>query len=114
MQFLRTLFWVLITVVAVVFSIQNWKQVEISLSGIMIDIKLPLLLLITFLLGLVPMLILHRTSKWQLRRRVETAERALQQVTMASPPSSPPVSPVGEARRLPPGAVPGAVPPGGA
>lgn len=101
MQFLRTLFWVLITVVVVVFAIQNWKQVEISLSGIVVGIKLPLLLLVMFLIGFLPMLVVHRTGQWQLRRRLDTAERALQQVTMPSPTAT--TAPIVEAEpRLPP------------
>ena len=111
MQFLRTLFWVLITAVVVVFAIQNWKQVDISLSGITVEIKLPLLLLLVFLIGFVPMLIISRTGQWQLRRRLDTAERALQQAAMSSP--TEPTATVADAgpRLLP---SPNAMPPGAA
>ncbi|MGF7147764.1 putative integral membrane protein [Sphingomonas zeicaulis] len=111
MQFLRTLFWVLVTAVVVVFAIQNWKQVDISLSGITVEIKLPLLLLLVFLIGFVPMLVISRTGQWQLRRRLDTAERALQQVAM-SPPTEPTATAAEAEPRLLPSPLP--VPPGAA
>jgi len=108
MQFLRTLFWILITVVVVVFSIQNWKTVDIALSSIHIEFNLPVLLIATFLTGLLPTLIVNRMARWRLLRRLETAERALQQIAA---PAAPP-QPAAEGRLLPPGSVPSAVPPG--
>ena len=52
MQFLKTVFWVLIAVVVALFSIRNWFDVTVNLWGdIQADIKLPLLLLIAFLIG---------------------------------------------------------------
>lgn len=78
MQFLRTLFWVILTVAAIVFAYRNWVRVEIRLfGGLVADAKLPVLLFGAFLLGLVPTYILHRTTRWRLRRRAETAERSL-------------------------------------
>lgn len=111
MQFLRTLFWVLVTAVVVVFAIQNWKQVDISLSGITVEIKLPLLLLAVFLIGFVPMLVVSRTGQWQLRRRLDTAERALQQSAMPSPTETTASAAETEPRLLP---APNALPPGAA
>ncbi|HWL47448.1 MAG TPA: hypothetical protein VNQ31_07000 [Sphingomonadaceae bacterium] len=78
MQFLRTLFWVVVAVVAVVFSYNNWKVVHLNLwGGLVADVNLPLLIFGAFLLGLLPPYILHRATRWSLRRRIETAERAL-------------------------------------
>lgn len=78
MQFLRTLFAVVVAVVAVVFSLRNWTAVTIHLwGGIDADVKLPVMLLAAFLLGFLPMFMLHRASRWSLRRRLETAERAV-------------------------------------
>ena len=76
MQFLKTLFWVLIAVVVVLFSTHNWFDVTISLwDDIQADIKLPILLLIAFLIGFVPTWSLMRTRIWSHRRRIETIER---------------------------------------
>jgi lipopolysaccharide assembly protein A len=105
MQFLKTLFWVVIAVLAVIFSYNNWMPVTITLwSGVLLDTRLPVLLLATFLLGLVPYFILHRATRWSMRRKLENAERALAETRM---PASPDYS-----GALPPAAAPIAVPPG--
>jgi hypothetical protein len=55
MQFLKTLFWVLIAVVVALFASRNWFDVTVNLWGdIQADIKLPILLLIVFLIGFAP------------------------------------------------------------
>jgi uncharacterized integral membrane protein len=76
MQFLKTLFWVLIAVVVVLFASRNWTDVTLSLwSDIQADIKLPVLLLIVFVLGFLPTWLLMRTRVWSLRRRIDAMER---------------------------------------
>jgi uncharacterized membrane protein YciS (DUF1049 family) len=79
MQFLKTLFWVVLAVIAAVFSLKNWSPpVKINLWGdLQADVRLPFLLGITFLVGFLPSFILHRATRWRLRRRLETAERSL-------------------------------------
>ena len=77
MQFLKTLFWVLIAVVVVLFSVRNWTSVPLNLWGdIQADIKIPILLLIVFLLGFLPTWLLMRTRVWSHRRKVEALERS--------------------------------------
>lgn len=77
MQFLKTLFWVLIAVVLVLFASRNWFDVTINLWGdIQADIKLPVLLLIGFLIGWLPTWGLMRTRLWSHRRRIEAMERS--------------------------------------
>jgi lipopolysaccharide assembly protein A len=76
MQFLKTLFWVLIAVIVALFASRNWSDLTLNLWGdIQADIKLPLLLLIAFLLGLVPAWLLMRARIWTLRRRLDAMER---------------------------------------
>ena len=76
MQFLKTLFWVLIAVLVVLFSTHNWFDVTVNLWGdIQADIKLPILLLIAFLIGFVPTWSLMRTRIWSHRRRIDAMER---------------------------------------
>ena len=76
MQFLKTLFWVLIAVIVVLFASRNWSDVTLSLWGdIQADIKLPVLLLIVFLLGFLPTWLIMRARIWSLRRRLEAIER---------------------------------------
>lgn len=76
MQFLKTLFWVLIAVVVVLFASRNWSDVTLSLWGdIQADIKIPILLLIVFLLGWLPTWLVMRAKLWSSRRRIEALER---------------------------------------
>ena len=76
MQFLKTLFWVLIAVLVALFSVRNWFDVTVNLWGdIQADIKLPILLLIVFLIGFAPTWSLMRTRIWSHRRRLEAMER---------------------------------------
>ena len=76
MQFLKTLFWVLIAVVVVLFATRTWSDVSLSLwSDIQADIKLPVLLLIVFLLGFLPTWLTMRARLWSHRRRIDVMER---------------------------------------
>jgi lipopolysaccharide assembly protein A len=88
MHFLKTLFWVLIAVVVALFASHNWFDVTVNLWGdIQADIKLPVLLLIAFLIGFAPTLGLMRTRLWSHRRRIEAMERS----RLASLPADTPV-----------------------
>jgi lipopolysaccharide assembly protein A len=104
MQFLRTVFWVVLAVVGVVFAFNNSQIVTIALwRDIVVDTPLWMVALIAFLAGLLPTLILYRATKWSLKRRLESANRALFE---PAPPAS------GTAAATPPGAAP-IVPPAG-
>ena|SRR5688572_18940708 len=73
MQFLKTLFWVILAVVLVLFARANWNIVTIELWGnLQADVKLPVLVVGAFLLGFLPTLIIYRARLWSLRRRLET------------------------------------------
>lgn len=76
MQFLKTLFWVALAILLVLFASANWTAVTIKLwGGLEADVKLPILVLASFLLGFLPMLGLHFARVWTLRRRMEARER---------------------------------------
>lgn len=76
MRFLSTVFWALIAAVAALFSWVNWIPVSLRLWGdLEADIKLPLLLLIVFLIGFLPTWLIMRARIWRLRRRMEAVER---------------------------------------
>lgn len=76
MQFLKTLFWVLIAVVVALFATRNWSDVTLNLWGdIQADIKLPVLLLVVFLIGFIPIWLILRARIWSMRRRIEAIER---------------------------------------
>jgi putative membrane protein len=76
MHFLKTLFWVSLTIVAVIFSIRNWEPVAISLwAGMIADVKLPVLMILGILIGFAPTYAIHRARLWRLQRRIDTLER---------------------------------------
>lgn len=76
MQFLKTVFWVLIAVVVALFARSNWSDVTLNLWGdIQADIKIPILLLLFFLIGLVPTWLIMRAKLWTCRRRLDAMER---------------------------------------
>ena len=84
MQFLKTVFWVLIAVLVALFAVRNWADVTLNLWGdIQADVKIPFLLLIVFLIGFVPPWVIMRARVWGHRRRLEAIER--QQVAVTAP-----------------------------
>ena len=85
MQFLKTLFWVLLAVFIALFASSNWSDVTLNLWGdIQVDIKIPVLLAVMFLLGFLPTFLIERARLWTLRRRIEAQERQ-QAAVMTTP-----------------------------
>lgn len=78
MQFLKTLFWMVIAVATSLFAYHNWAPVSLSLwAGLIVEVKLPALLFLAFLLGFLPMYLLYRGRVWSLRRRLGQPERVV-------------------------------------
>lgn len=68
----------LVAAIIVLFATRNWGPVTINLWGdLQMETRLALVVLASFLLGFLPMLLLHRTCRWTLRRKLANAERAL-------------------------------------
>ena len=77
MQFLRTTLWVAIAVIVAIVASNNWHDVTLDLWGnIQLDIKIPVLLGLVFLIGFLPPFLILRARLWQVRRRLESLERA--------------------------------------
>ena len=87
MQFLRTIFWVVLAVIAVVFANGNQQLVEIHVLGFIWNPPLWFALFAAFLIGLIPGLALYRATRWNLTRKLDAATRAF-----ATPPPVPPQS----------------------
>jgi uncharacterized integral membrane protein len=88
MQFLKTLFWVILAVALVLFASANWAPVTINLwAGLQADVKLPVLVLTAFLLGFLPTFLIYRARVWTLKRRLEGS----QSVTVMNRPVATPV-----------------------
>ena len=78
MQFLKILFWCLISFVAAIFTYGNWSWVTINLwGGLVAEVNLPFLMLVMFLVGIVPTWLYYRTIRWRLSQRLATAERVI-------------------------------------
>jgi putative membrane protein len=96
MQFLKTLFWVVLAIVAVIFAMNNWTPpAKINLwAGLIVEIKLPILIFAAFLIGFLPTFSYYRATRWRMRRRLESTERALADVRGVSEPTlAPALSP---------------------
>jgi putative membrane protein len=86
MQFLKTLFWVLLTVLVVLFAYRNWFDVTISLWGnIQADVKIPILVLFGFLLGFFPTWLIMRARLWAIRRKHEALDRQRASASVEEP-----------------------------
>lgn len=78
MQFLKTLFWIVIAVSLAIFASHNWTDVTLNLWGnLQADIKVPVLLGVMFLIGFLPTYFLMRGRLWAMQRRLILAERPL-------------------------------------
>lgn len=110
MQLLKTIFWVVVAVALALFTKANWDaaapvipgRVAVKLWGdAVMETRLPVLILSAFLLGLVPTWAWGHAVKWRLRRRITSAERALESIAVqqraADPATSAPSPPQPEA-----------------
>jgi lipopolysaccharide assembly protein A len=108
MQFLKTLLWVVIAVIAVIFSFNNWTPVTINLwNGLQLDTQLPVLMIGAFFFGVIPFFLLHQATRWSLTRKLANAERSLSEYRGISS-----TTPIPGGSAIPPTAAPIAVPPG--
>ena len=82
MRFLRLLFWSFVGLLALMFLVRNWTDVTVDLWGnLQADVKLPLLLVVAFLLGWLPTAVGWRVRLWRIKR-----SQALAAVSRPSPP----------------------------
>ena len=76
MQFLKTLFWMVLAVSIAIFATRNWRDVTVNLWGpLAMDIKLPLLMALMVLLGWLPTWLILRSKLWTARRKILLLER---------------------------------------
>ena len=76
MNFLRTIFWVVIAVSLAILANRNWTDVTINLWGnLQADVKLPVLLAFVFLIAFLPTFFILRGQLWSVKRKLAIAER---------------------------------------
>lgn len=79
MQLIRTVVWVVLLIALLLFSINNWTTVDVKIwEGLILETKLPALVLLAFLLGLVPMWLLSKAARWRMKRQISTLQNAAQ------------------------------------
>ncbi len=96
MQIVRTIVWVVILVALLAFSFFNWKPVEVTIwENLVLETKVPALVIVSFLLGLVPTWLWSRGVKWSLKRKINSLETAARTnaATAASARAVPPPAP---------------------
>jgi hypothetical protein len=90
MQIVRTILWVVLLVLLLGFSYFNWRPVEVQIwDNLVLETKVPALVIVAFLLGLVPMWLIHRGSKWRQQRRIVALENAARANAIAAPAPAP-------------------------
>lgn len=90
MQFIKTLFWVLLAILLVAFSYNNWNDVTVTIwNDTLLDTKLPMLIIGSFVLGFLPMWALYRGSRWRSKRRIASLESRIETPPVSSPAATP-------------------------
>lgn len=78
MRLLTLAFYVLVGALLAWFAAINWSLVSLKLwGGYELVIRLPVLMIASFLLGVLPLGILQNVSRWRLGRKVRKLEKAL-------------------------------------
>lgn len=94
MQFLRTAFWVILAVAIALFCKANNRPMEVKIWGdIVWETRIWFPILLAFLLGALPLWLISRATKWRLKRKLDSVEKALAAATLSSAPA-PTVAPV--------------------
>lgn len=84
MKILRTILWVLAAFAFLIFAIYNWIPAELTLwQNLVLETKLPVLVLVAFALGFLPLWAYHRSVTWGMSRRIRTLENSLKQAALA-------------------------------
>lgn len=98
MHIVRTIVWVVLAIALLIFSYNNWAPVEVKIwEDLILETKKPVLVILSFLIGFLPVWLLHRGTRWQMKRRIsslETAVRSALAPVTPAPDTPPPTDPV--------------------
>jgi len=92
MQALRTIVWVILTIILVAFIAINWETVPVNFwplsDGTYLRFEWPVgfVALVFFLLGFVPMWLVNRAGRWRTSRRIQSLENTLRSSPLGSAP----------------------------
>lgn len=80
MRMIRTIVWTVLLVALVLFSVTNWTPVTVRIwEDLVWETRLPALVILSFLAGLVPMWLRHLAGRWRWRRRINSLEAVSRQ-----------------------------------
>jgi lipopolysaccharide assembly protein A len=90
MQTIRTIAWMLVAILFAAFVAINWQRVEVNFwpladGYLHFDWPVGFVAIISFLIGLIPMWLLGRATRWALNRRIATLENSLKAATVSPP-----------------------------
>jgi putative membrane protein len=90
MQVVRTVVWIVITAVLVAFIAMNWTRAPVNFwplqnSYLHFEWPVGVIALFFFVLGVLPMYLLHRAARWRLGRRIAALENTLRSASTAAP-----------------------------
>lgn len=78
MQTLRTIIWVIIAIALTIFALVNFQPITVKIwPGQSADTYLPVVMLITFLIGFLPPFLVYRAQRWSMRRTIGEQERVI-------------------------------------
>jgi len=97
MQIIRTVVWIAITALLVAFIAMNWTRAPVNfwpLADGYLHFEWPVgvIALVFFLLGLLPMWLLHRAGQWRLQRRIAMLESNARTAAAALASPAPPLA----------------------
>lgn len=95
MQMIRTLLLLLIAIALTAFVAINWETVPVRFwpagqgEYLKFDWPIGFVALFFFVLGMVPMWLIHKGAAWRLKRRIGTLENSLKATSVDPAPSFP-------------------------
>jgi len=84
MPVIRTIVWAVLLIALLLFSLNNWVRTEVRIwENLVVETPLPVVVIGSLLLGLVPMWLLHVARRWHMRKRISALEAAARQPSAA-------------------------------
>lgn len=91
MQLIRTLLLLAVTIALVAFIAINWQTVPLNLwplqDGNYLHLEWPVgfIVIVSMALGFLPMWLLHKGARWQLKRRIGFLENSVKASSQTAP-----------------------------
>ena len=95
MQLIRTLLLLIVTIALVAFIAINWQTVPLNLwplaDGNYLHLEWPVgfIVLVSMVLGFLPMWLLHKGARWRLNRRISFLENSVKSASQSAPTAAP-------------------------